>query len=249
MSVRVMDAVWSKSDRKGAELLVLLALADWANDRGECDPSYSQLADKARVDKRRVRRIVQALRDAGEIEMVTGAGFEFGPGQQSNAIRLVAYVEAVPRGARAPTLGVPAPLGVGVPVPLPLGAPVPPSTVNYNSQQQQTEGAAEQQRPRRAPAAPAALGPGATVYREVCHRTPNAVQREALETAHDRYGPEALREACRVWMLHRWNPGNVAGIVDVAANDGIPRDPQETRDAQRVTRKSDGTLVVRIGAR
>lgn len=123
-----MTAVWDTSDKRGAELLVLLALADWANDRGECDPSYSQLAEKARVDRRRAMRIVDGLIKAGDVDKTTGAGFVFGKNAVSNQLRLTKYVN--PSGARATTLVAP--------VPLALVAPVPPTTVNSNGQQQST---------------------------------------------------------------------------------------------------------------
>ena len=125
MSIRVMDAVWTNSAQKGTRLLALLALADWCNDRGECDPSYNQLADKIRVDRIRARRIVADLIAAGDVAKEVGAGHKFGKGMVSNRLLLARYV-ADPRGASAPTLGAP--------VPLPLGAPVPPSTSNNNGQ-------------------------------------------------------------------------------------------------------------------
>ena len=35
MSVKIMTRVWAHSQQKGGELLVMLALADFANDAGE----------------------------------------------------------------------------------------------------------------------------------------------------------------------------------------------------------------------
>ena len=93
MSVEIMGRVWRTSAQKGADLLVLLALADWANDRGECDPSYSQLAQKARVGRRWVMRIVQSLAQQGEIVVEAGKGFEFADGVVSNRIVLVGYLD------------------------------------------------------------------------------------------------------------------------------------------------------------
>lgn len=130
MSIRVMSAVWDNSQRRGAELLVLLALADWSNDRGECDPSYSQLARKARVDRRRAIRIVQSLARDGELVIEVEKGHTFARGATSNRIVLARYATD-PSGTGATTLVAP--------VPPPLVAPVPPTTVNINGQHQQQD--------------------------------------------------------------------------------------------------------------
>lgn len=85
-----MSAIWERAPQKGAELLVLLALADWANDRGECDPSYNQLAEKARVDRRRAIRLVSKLIKDKALTVDEGQGFSFGKQGTSNLITVVA---------------------------------------------------------------------------------------------------------------------------------------------------------------
>jgi hypothetical protein len=40
MSIKVMSQVWEHSTRKGTRLLLLLALADFANDEGICYPAF-----------------------------------------------------------------------------------------------------------------------------------------------------------------------------------------------------------------
>lgn len=52
MSIKVMSAVWEHSRQKGGRLLLLLALADYANDEGECWPAVPTLAQKARMSER-----------------------------------------------------------------------------------------------------------------------------------------------------------------------------------------------------
>ena len=74
MSIHAMSHVWATSTQTGGNLLLLLALADYANDRGECWPSVDTLARKARVTDRHARRILRELVDAGELEIRTGAG-------------------------------------------------------------------------------------------------------------------------------------------------------------------------------
>src|SRR5262249_22305654 len=61
MSIKVMTRVWTHSQRKDGELLVMLALADFANDAGECWPSILTLAQKARLTERQTRRVLKRL--------------------------------------------------------------------------------------------------------------------------------------------------------------------------------------------
>lgn len=75
MSIRIMSAVWEHSQAKGTELLLLLALADYANDKGEAWPSISTLARKCRVGIRQVLRMIQRLEERDEITVMRRAGF------------------------------------------------------------------------------------------------------------------------------------------------------------------------------
>jgi biotin operon repressor len=71
MSVKALSAVWEDSQAVGADLLVLLAMADWANHSGLCYPSYKQIAEKARVSRASVAKAITHLVELGEIERVT----------------------------------------------------------------------------------------------------------------------------------------------------------------------------------
>ena len=57
-----MNACWQSSRARGTDLLVLLALADIANDDGECWPSIAHLARKCRIDERTTQRRAEGLR-------------------------------------------------------------------------------------------------------------------------------------------------------------------------------------------
>lgn len=70
MSLRALTSVWEQSKQKDGALLVMLALADNANDQMIAYPSVPTLARKARLSDRQVRRILQALCDAGEIKNI-----------------------------------------------------------------------------------------------------------------------------------------------------------------------------------
>ena len=69
-----MSAVWESGEVSGATLLVLLALADYANDNGICWPGVPALAKKARVSERYVRELLGDLEDGGYITRELNAG-------------------------------------------------------------------------------------------------------------------------------------------------------------------------------
>jgi hypothetical protein len=75
MSIRVMTSVWDDARTQAhSELLVLLALADWANDEGHCWPTISALATKARLSERAVQQILGRLAATGRIRRIQGGG-------------------------------------------------------------------------------------------------------------------------------------------------------------------------------
>ncbi|MCY1664598.1 helix-turn-helix domain-containing protein [Rhizobium sp. SL86] len=74
MSIKVMSLVWSKAPVQGGELLLLLALADNANDHGAAFPSVPYLASKARMSDRNVQLCIRKLADSGFILIRPNAG-------------------------------------------------------------------------------------------------------------------------------------------------------------------------------
>ena len=69
-----MTAVWDHTPYEGGELLVLLALADWADDRGRCWPSVPAIAQKARMKERQVYNILRKFRTDEVIRCEPGRG-------------------------------------------------------------------------------------------------------------------------------------------------------------------------------
>jgi hypothetical protein len=57
-----------------SELLVLLALADWANDDGYSWPTVFALASKARLSERAVQQILNRLTLTGRVRRIQGGG-------------------------------------------------------------------------------------------------------------------------------------------------------------------------------
>ena len=74
MSIKIMARVWAHSQRKDGELLVMLALADFANDAGESWPSLDVLAQKARLSKKQLCIVLKKLEVASEIQRKRSAG-------------------------------------------------------------------------------------------------------------------------------------------------------------------------------
>lgn len=74
MSIRVMTRVWDNSPAEGIELLVLLCLADHANDKDEAWPSIPTIAQRSRQSERNVRRILRRLEKIGEITSIGKRG-------------------------------------------------------------------------------------------------------------------------------------------------------------------------------
>ena len=73
MSVRIMSLAW-ELPLSPTEKLVILALADCANDEGECWPSIATIARKSNLGERSVQRSIQALKDAGHLSRHEVAG-------------------------------------------------------------------------------------------------------------------------------------------------------------------------------
>lgn len=83
MSVKVSSWVWHGDETgglSGNEMILMLALADVADDNGRCryladddDLSYDGLARKVRVDRRTIERLIPKLRAEGLLSMQRGS--------------------------------------------------------------------------------------------------------------------------------------------------------------------------------
>lgn len=75
MSIKVMSEVWDHATVSQGTLLVLLALADSADERSrECWPAISSIAAKARLSERQVQRCIVELQSCEIIVITPNAG-------------------------------------------------------------------------------------------------------------------------------------------------------------------------------
>lgn len=81
MSLSVSDWVWKHSPHKGTDLLMMLAIADAANDDGMAYPGMAHLARKARISKTRAQAVVRKLKQAGAITVLINKGISTDSGQ------------------------------------------------------------------------------------------------------------------------------------------------------------------------
>lgn len=71
MSIKLMSQLWDNEDPElsGPRLLIMLCLADHANDDGFCFPSIDRIATRARIQNRNAMRYIQELEAAGYLQV------------------------------------------------------------------------------------------------------------------------------------------------------------------------------------
>ena len=88
MSIKLMSAVWERDDLTSTQKLVLLALADWANDEGLCWPSIDRVALKASLTSRGVQKTIRALEEMHFLrkEEIKGRGNKYWVSMPTNDV-------------------------------------------------------------------------------------------------------------------------------------------------------------------
>ena len=74
MCIRIMTRVWDEGPSDRAELLVLLALADFADENGYCWPSIATISAKARLGERGTQKVLRRLEETGYVTVQVGGG-------------------------------------------------------------------------------------------------------------------------------------------------------------------------------
>ena len=69
-----MARIWEHSQHGGSELLMLLAIGDFADDDGRAYPAVITLAEKCRMKTRNANYVLAALRASGELEIHQNEG-------------------------------------------------------------------------------------------------------------------------------------------------------------------------------
>jgi hypothetical protein len=158
MSIDLMSRVWKHSAHSGTELLVLLALADMANDEGICWPGKTRLAEKCRVSKRQLKRIISSLEASGELIVMRRS--RVAQRWDTNMYKICAGVihdptpgvihDPTPGVIHDPTLGSSMTLPWGHPRPYPgvihdprVGSSMTPESSNKSSSKPKGNGAAD----------------------------------------------------------------------------------------------------------
>ncbi|MET7795730.1 helix-turn-helix domain-containing protein [Streptomyces decoyicus] len=84
MSIKVTNWVWARSESRNGARLVMLALADRADDKGFSWPSIEDLMERTRLSRRAVQKGIAALVEDGELKVENGGGRH-----RSNRYRIV----------------------------------------------------------------------------------------------------------------------------------------------------------------
>ncbi|MFF0790401.1 helix-turn-helix domain-containing protein [Streptomyces spiralis] len=84
MSFKVTNWVWARSESRNGARLVMLALADRADDNGCAWPSIDDLAERTKLSPRAVQKAINTLVESGELEVENGGGRH-----RSNRYRIV----------------------------------------------------------------------------------------------------------------------------------------------------------------
>jgi len=81
MSIKLMTKVWENGPEDRTEAMVLLALADRANDDGSsCFPSIAEVSQRSRLSRRGTQKVIRRLDDKGYLTVHENEG----PGGTNN---------------------------------------------------------------------------------------------------------------------------------------------------------------------
>ncbi len=237
MSIKVMTRVWEHAEYKESTLLILLALADFADDNGLCWPEVPTLASKARVSDRRAIDIIQALEKDGAIVYRRGGGRGkrslYGvlvglTDEQKEKVKLFhrnyfSENKTVKPGAIKGELQRKERVNYSVNSRKDLeqqDAPNPDPIRHDPSENRQREG--------KAPPAPAIYQhPAVEIYSNLTGRTPNRASADMI-AAQVKDTAKWEREIAR-WLASDFKPGNIVGMLDWYHGKGRHQDNNGAR--------------------
>jgi len=74
MSIKLMSDIWDHGPASTSDRFVLLALADYANEAGECWPSIVSIRRRTCLSERGVQTVIRRLEADGWLTILTGNG-------------------------------------------------------------------------------------------------------------------------------------------------------------------------------
>lgn len=102
MSIDVISSVWKHSKQRGTALLMLIAIADSANEYGEAWPGIDYLAEKCRMKRRNAQLLIKELEDSGELIVARQEGKDT-PHGKTNLYTIVTPGALVRHGVQSST--------------------------------------------------------------------------------------------------------------------------------------------------
>lgn len=130
MSVRVMSLVWENPDLSATDKIVMLSLADHADDEGRCYPSINRLVARTGLKIRTVQTAIKRLEQGGYLIIELNAGKR---GTNLYTVIPTPAVDAPPQEMH-PAADAPTPRTRCTPTPA-RDAPEPSVTINEPSEE------------------------------------------------------------------------------------------------------------------
>lgn len=240
VSIKAMSLVWDHSQQKGSSLILLLAIADYANEDNRAWPSISTLAGKIRMSDRNTQILLRKIIDSGELEMqpnagpngtnvyritLGGGGENFSPGGEKSSAGGVknpaqgGEIAIAPEPSLDPSIDPSEEEGAGTAQP---AATEPPAWYEAEPAQPSTPST-----PSTTPTVKSLTAqPPIAMYRDAFLRYPSKPQM-ALIMAHGLDDLHRWRAVLALWCGRGWSPTNIAGMLDLYDH------PERLDDRQR----------------
>ena len=204
MSIEWMTHVWNNSKQKGSRLLMLLAIADYANEEGSAYPGLESLARKTRQTKRNAIRIIEKIVEDEELEIDTKAS-KLG----TNLYQIQVSTRKPKKSLVTIRAGSGDILGKqGGDIPVPQLSPDPSLPINRN--------------PSVEPGA--SPPPAVTAYREVARRFPDKELWSDIAGAVGESETDLVlwREVVHGYVASGWNKLNIKAMLDYFKRREVP---------------------------
>jgi hypothetical protein len=204
MSVVASAAVWKNSRAKGNQLLVMLALADFARDDGHCWPSIDTVSKYARIGRRATQRAIRTLVEAGELSIDEGGGRH-----KTNTYRIL----IIEKGVKETLFNLTERASLLTERAAPA-TPDPLLTIKNRKGRKRT------------PPVKTETPEAVEAYRRATQRYPNKATWSVIS---ETVGEDVARweKTVGAYVLMGWNPANVSGMLEYFKRGEIPAPGQK----------------------